>query len=266
MYKTLTLTSLLLGTSCLIQAQNIPIDFETGGNGANWTWTVFENAGNTLLEIVPNPDVAGINTSATVAKFTALQAGANWAGCETAHGSGIGSFTINANNSQIKIMVWKSRISDVGIKLVRADNWSLGEIKVANTKVNEWEQLTFNFSAHIGNTYDQIVIFPDFGARPTDQIIYFDNVYGPTATTTGLTLAADEVLRISPNPALDRLNLEAATTVDQLNIYNMYGQLVLSQWNVAAPNQLDIAHLAPGVYALQAVVDGQMVQHKFVKQ
>ncbi len=62
-------------------AQNGPINFEPGGQGANWTWTVFENSTNPPLEIIANPDPTGINTSATVAKFTALQGGNPWAGC-----------------------------------------------------------------------------------------------------------------------------------------------------------------------------------------
>lgn len=41
-------------------AQNAPVDFETGGNGAGWTWTVFENGGNLPLEIIPNPVSGGV--------------------------------------------------------------------------------------------------------------------------------------------------------------------------------------------------------------
>ena len=44
-------------------SQNAPIDFEAGGFGADWTWTVFENDTNPPLEIVVNPDPSGINTS-----------------------------------------------------------------------------------------------------------------------------------------------------------------------------------------------------------
>ena len=97
-------------------AQNNPIDFESGGFGAAWTWTVFENNTNPPVEIIPNPDMSGANTSATVAKFTALQTGQPYAGCESLHGSDIGTFTLDATNSTVKIMVWKSVISDVGIK------------------------------------------------------------------------------------------------------------------------------------------------------
>ncbi len=159
-------------------SQNAPIDFEAGGYGADWTWTVFENDDNPPVEIIANPDMSGINTSATVAKITARQAGQPWAGCETLHGSDIGTYSINTSNSTIKIMVWKSVISDVGIKLVKPDGWSLGEIKVANTVVNAWEELTFDFTSQFQDGYDQLVVFPDFdlNGRTQDNVVYFDNI------------------------------------------------------------------------------------------
>jgi hypothetical protein len=62
------------------------------------------------------------NTSGTVGKFTALTTAAGaapWAGCESAHASGvnsIGSFTFSLSNCIVKVMVYKPIISDVGIK------------------------------------------------------------------------------------------------------------------------------------------------------
>ena len=178
----LVLFYVLLKSGGMVLAQNYPIDFETGGYGATWTWTVFENGGNPSLEIVTNPNTGGINSSATVAKFTALQAGQPWAGCESLHGSDIGTFSLDATNSTLKIMVYKTVISDVGLKFVIPTSGSLGEIKVANTVTNAWEELTFDFSSHIGLPeaigIDQIVVFPDFnlGGRTQDNIIYFDNI------------------------------------------------------------------------------------------
>ncbi len=165
-----------------VSAQNNPIDFESGGFGATWTWTMFENDTNPPVEIIPNPDPSGANTSETVAKFTALQTGNPWAGCESLHGSDIGTFTLDATNSTVKIMVWKPVISDVGLKFVLLSGEALAEIKVANTLVNQWEELTFDFSSRIGHPstigQDQIVIFPDFNlaGRTQDNIIYFDNI------------------------------------------------------------------------------------------
>ncbi len=161
MKKIITL-SLSLLVSSIGFSQNAPINFETGGQGASWTWTTFENGTNPTLEIVNNPSSAAPNTSSKVAKFTALKGGNPWAGCESAKGSDIGTFSLSASNARVKIMVYKTRISDVGIKFVNSTNGSTGEIKVANTKINEWEELTFDFTSKIGvpesNNITQIVI------------------------------------------------------------------------------------------------------------
>lgn len=165
-------------------SQNAPIDFEAGGYGADWTWTVFENDTNPPLEIVTNPDPSGINTSETVAKFTALQLGQPFAGVESLHGSDIGVFDLTASNALVNIMVYKTKISDIGIKYVTPSGGAQMELKVANTLVNQWELITIDFSDYIGlgetTGLDQIVIFPDFIARDADDIIYFDNIsFGP---------------------------------------------------------------------------------------
>lgn len=182
--KKLYLLLMFLAGIFTASSQNAPIDFEAGGNGADWTWTVFENDTNPLLEIVANPDPSGINTSETVAKFTALQLGQPYAGVESMHGSDIGTFDLTASNALVNIMVYKTKISDVGIKYVTPSGGAQMELKVANTLVNQWELITIDFSDYIGlgetTGLDQIVIFPDFIARDADDVIYFDNIsFGP---------------------------------------------------------------------------------------
>ena len=177
-------------------SQNAPIDFEAGGNGADWTWTVFENDTNPPLEIVVNPDPSGINTSETVAKFTALQLGQPYAGVESMHGSDIGTFDLTASNALVNIMVYKTKISDVGIKYVTPSGGAQMELKVANTVVNQWELITIDFSDYIGlgetTGLDQIVIFPDFIARDADDVIYFDNIsFGPFESGENIELPVD---------------------------------------------------------------------------
>ena len=81
-------------------------------------------------------------------------------------------------------MVYKTVISDVGVKLVNPSGGAQAEIRVTNTVVNAWEELTFDFTSRIGNgldgstNIDQIVVFPDFdlGGRSADNVIYFDNI------------------------------------------------------------------------------------------
>ena len=177
-------------------SQNAHIDFEASGNGAGWTWTVFENDTNPPLEIVANPDPSGINTSETVAKFTALQLGEAYAGVESLHGSDIGTFDLTASNALVNIMVYKTKISDVGIKYATPAGGAQMELKVANTVVNQWELITIDFSEYIGlgetTGLDQIVIFPDFIARDADDVIYFDNIsFGPFESGENIELPVD---------------------------------------------------------------------------
>lgn len=209
MKKIITLSISLLIAS-LGYSQNNPINFETGGVGASWTWATFENGTNPALEFVANPSSTGINTSSTVAKFTALQAGQPWAGCESANGASIGTFTLSANNSTVKIMVYKPVISDVGIKFATASGASTGEIKVANTLINQWEELTFDFSSKIGEPSStditQIIVFPDFnlGGRTSDNVCYFDNI----TFSAGNVLAEPTTAAAAPTkPATDVISL-----------------------------------------------------------
>jgi hypothetical protein len=60
----------------------------------------------------------------------------------------------------------------------------LQEISVTNTKINEWEELTFNFAGKIGEGVstgiDQIIVFPDFipegTTRSANHVCYVDNI------------------------------------------------------------------------------------------
>jgi hypothetical protein len=198
-------------TSFLSYAQNSPITFEVGEFGLTWNWTVFENIGNPPLEIVTNPDVTGLNSSATVAKFTALQGGMPYAGVECAHGE-VGSFTLTPANCIVKIMVNKPVISNVGIKFSTGSGASTGELLVPNTQINKWEELTFDFTPILGlptsTGINQVIIFPDFQNRTSTNICYFDNItFGVTGPPLGTpmtpapdpTFAAGDVISMFSN-------------------------------------------------------------------
>jgi hypothetical protein len=160
-------------------AVGTPYDFEATGLGSDFAWAVFENEDNPALEFVANPGSSTKNDSATVAMFTARMAGAAWAGTETT-AANTTAFTMDATNSIVKIMVYKSVISDVALKF-SVGAAAQGEIKVANTKINEWEELTFDFSSRVGTpetiNIDSVIVFPDFtSGRASDTVSYFDNI------------------------------------------------------------------------------------------
>lgn len=261
---------LLLCSCSLNYAQVFPVDFEAGGNGANWTWTVFENDTNPALEIVTNPDQTGINTSETVAKFTALDLGMPFAGCETMHGADVGTFSLGPDNAFVSIMVYKSVISDVGFKFATPEGASTGEIKIANTLTDQWERLVFDFTGIIGepssNGIDQIIVFPDFQDRTSDNIIYFDNIiFGDSSL---LNVPGQEISEwvLSPNPANSSIQIKGTSNIVQVIVYNHLGQQVMTTEQMTQNVELDISELTSGLYYVNIISDeGQGVKKLLVE-
>jgi len=167
---TVTVTATLTSTS--------PVDFEAAGRGASFAWSTFENDTNPAAQSVANPDKSGINTSNTVLKFTALKAGKPYAGLQSAHGVDLGTVTFSASNALVKMMVYKTVISDVGVKFESAGGQSSGEIKTANTTANAWESLSFDFCGRLGEANDRLILFPDFNmaGRSANTTSYLDNI------------------------------------------------------------------------------------------
>lgn len=264
--KTIFLSLFSLLTTILV-GQNIPINFESNGNGANWTWTTFENDLNPPLEIIANPDTSGINTSSTVAKYTALQTGNPWAGFESMHGTDIGSFSFNTSNSTVTIMVWKSVISDVGIKFVSSSSAAQPEIKIPNTKINEWEEITFDFSSLIGvfpEVIDQIVVFPDFdlNGRTQDNVVYIDNIYGSTSNTNSVSETIKNSIQIYPNPSRGVFNFSSQENdIKQLIVLDFTGKEVLRKFTNTNNNQINLTQkLSNGSYFVKFIdIDNKLI-------
>ena len=232
---------LFLGEGAIVEeGPYAPIDFEAEGFGADWTWTAFENTDNLPPLIMANPDPDEANSSDMVAAFTTLITGQPWAGFESLHGAGIGTFNLDATNSTVKIMVNKPVISDVGIKFAKSDGWSMGEIKVANTMINEWEELTFDFSAQMQPDYDQIVIFPDFdlNGRSSNNTCYLDNItFSAQVMPDGPTAHAP--IPTAPASAVNSIFSDAYSNIAGTNFYPGWGQAtVVSEVLIEGNNTL----------------------------
>lgn len=221
-FKIWLVAAVIMLLSSFVFAQSThTIDFEPGGVGAGWNWVVTENADNPPLEFVANPAGGGINSSATVAKFTARAAGNPWALCFT---DDDGEFTFDAANSTVKIMVYKPVQSPVHVKFEGMSG--AVELADSNTVINQWQELTYDFSGSIGNTYSRIVIIPDFAARSQDNVVYFDNIQVPDGVVTG-PLPEPTVPAPTPtHPAGDVLSIysDAYNNLPNVNYNPNWGQ------------------------------------------
>jgi|TARA_B100001059_G_scaffold236195_1_gene285412 hypothetical protein len=151
------------------------IDFEPEGVGMDWNWTVDANGSNAPLEFVSNPNPTAVNSTDVTAKFTASPNGQPWALTYT---DAAGSINFTESNSLVKMSVLKTVATTVAIKFEDSTNPSFfKQIEVANTVTNgDWEELSFDFSTVIGNSYDRMVIIPDLLARSEPHLLYFDQI------------------------------------------------------------------------------------------
>jgi hypothetical protein len=228
MKKLFTLFFLTL-VAFVVKAQSLhTIDFEPDGVGAEWGWSVAENDDNPAVEFVSNPLSDDVNSSVTVAKFTARETGNNWALCYT---DDDGEFTFDESNSTITIKVYKTVISNIGFK-VEGGTGTATQLLVANTITDGWEEITFDFSSLEGQKFSQFVIIPDFISdyvdgtdRTEETIIYFDDIQiadGEVVDLAEPTVAAD-------TPSQDETNVisiysDAYTDVADTDFNPNWGQ------------------------------------------
>jgi hypothetical protein len=141
----------------------------------DWNWTVDANGSNAPLEFVSKPNPTAVNSTDVTAKFNASH---NVQPRALAYTDAAGSITFTENNSLVKMSVLKTVATTVAIKFEDSTNPSFfKQIEVANTVTNgDWEELSFDFSTVIGNSYDRMVIIPDFLARSEPHLLYFDQI------------------------------------------------------------------------------------------
>lgn len=193
--KQLLLSTLLLFFAVVFSsAQTTILDFETPA-----TSTVFQYFGSGLdgstNSVIANPNPTGVNTSSMVAKYIKPAVSEVWAGCfSNPNPTTLVDLTAN---SKVNIKVHMDHIGSVSMKFEGStnggDNWV---ITVPNTKVNEWEELSFDvslpsietpFTAASGHVYARVVLFFDFGTAGTGTEVtsYFDDITAvPSAAVT----------------------------------------------------------------------------------
>ncbi len=175
------LLALLFLFSTSVFAQPV-IDWETVGN--NWVWNPFEPNGTVVYSVVANPSVGGLNTSDSCALLTVSVAGVPWSGMWSAD---LPDMLITADNCMIKVLVYKDVISRFNVKLEppNVDHFT------SNTVINQWEELTFDYSSAIGTTANVLTLIPDQEdgfPRTYASVNYFDYIrFTPLVVPVELT-------------------------------------------------------------------------------
>jgi len=150
----------------------LPLDFEAGASAYS-----FSEFGGAPTMVIENPDVSGINTSASVAESFKVDGAQNFAGA-----------FIDLDNpidlgisSTLTIKVW-SPVADVPFTLKLENPETEAEIEnTVNIPVaNEWVEVDVDLSAgDISEMWTRVIFFFDLGTDGQGQRFYFDDlVYG----------------------------------------------------------------------------------------
>ncbi len=157
----------------------LPVTFESFT--VNYAFTSF---GGVVASVIDNPDKSGINTSDRVAQYVKEDGAETWGGSFLTIGSPIDF----SSSKTFKLKIWSPKSgSVVRLKVENIDNGDLFfEADATTSTSNEWEELEFDFSGiDMANTYQKVVIFPDFGNIGDNSTYYFDDIKLAGSTPSG---------------------------------------------------------------------------------
>lgn len=109
------------------------------------------------------------------------------------------------------------------------------------------------------NDLVQFVITSDLGT------VYYDNLYLHKNTLSTSSFGASNI-KMYPNPASTILNINAQETIENVSIYNLLGQKVISVSPKSLEVTLDVANLQAGIYVVKANINGTVLSTKFIKE
>lgn len=148
-------------------------------------------------------------------------------------------------------------------------NWKGDKIMAAGTDEDIF------MSEDDGHNYN--VVFNGTGDDQMYEIGFFDDNSGLIVGSGGrvlkftdLYMATNEIRNnqpmVYPNPAKDVIYISTDKKIDQLQLFDMSGKLVLTQTNMNAGNKLDISKLSKGIYILKINSGGLIHTQKISKK
>ena len=116
-----------------------------------------------------------------------------------------------------------------------------------------------NSNPNIRNNVAQFLISSNLG------VVYVDNIYLYRAATATTDTFNTSNVRLYPNPTSTSLTIEAKDTIENIAIYNVIGQEVISKNPMSNTMTLDVSNLQNGLYFVNTTIDGKTATTKFIK-
>jgi type IX secretion system substrate protein len=270
MKKELLILGMLFVSATLCFSQRTLIDFEPGGETAQFTvfgadsWTV-----EPMFQIIENPDASGINASDSVGLYIEPNEGEPWMGMFYKPADvGQSNIDFSTGFTELCMDVW---MEAAGTVVLKAEVNSTGEqhegapINVSTT--GSWVEVCQDFAGTPvdGKMVETVVIFFNIGSVPANVTNhYFDNIV-QTGISTSVSNIEASAFEVYPNPVNDVLFYNTDFQVDQVIISDMVGK-ELSRSYATEQGEVSVAGLPLGVYIISFTDQkGRMGSTKFVK-
>ena len=147
------------------------------------------------------------------------------------------------------------------VEVIVNDGTAVTSLKTLDAVVSEWTTITVDLSAYAGQTVQ-------VGFRGTSDYGYSNPHIDNLNIDVSLGINNSQISQFTyfPNPVNDQLTINAQTSVDDIAVLNMLGQVVSRQ----SPNSLncvvDMAALRTGVYFVQVSIGNKTETVRVLKQ
>ena len=254
--------------ACLAQI-NLPVTFE--GNSVNYAVTDFGGNASSLVVDPTNP-------SNMVMKSIKTPSAELWAGTTIGTNAGFSSaIPFTSANRKMYVSVWSP---DAGIPVrlkveVSGQPTQSCETQTNTTVAGAWETIEFNFNNEASGTaafnpafpFNVASIFFNFGttgATAGEKTYYFDNVsYGAALANTSFNVAN---VKMYPNPTSNSFTIDAENNIENVSLFNVLGQKVVSKNYNSNSVIVNISNLQSGIYIVKTTINGVITTSRIMKK
>ncbi|AFU69391.1 secreted protein with Por secretion system C-terminal sorting domain [Psychroflexus torquis ATCC 700755] len=104
----------------------------------------------------------------------------------------------------------------------------------------------------------------DFFANDANCEYWIDDILFVEGTLSSVSFDSIE-LKAYPNPVVNVLNIKSANTIDNVSVYNLLGQTILTVSPNSLETQLDFSNLSKGSYLVEITVGNKKAVKKIIK-
>lgn len=223
----------------------LPVDFESSVVSSD-----FRNFFGGYTTVIPNPQMVGVNTSATVAQFV-RSGGQSWAQSKLILSDSMDF----SSKSSVSMKVYTD--APVGtllkLKVESTGSGAANEKDVLTTVSGGWATYEWDFAGD-PPVYNVLTFMLGYGTpnnASASATFLFDDIQQtvPGGTLSIETLTTEKTIQFYPNPSTNKVNFSSEYgTISTLILFDLLGNQVASLNSNSDKVSLDVSHLPNGIY------------------